>query len=355
MKTRIEQIQKEIVKRKANAMIVTKLANVRYLCGFTGSAGILLIYPKKAYFFTDFRYESQAAQQIDGAEVVVYKRSFSHELETNIALKPAAKILVEAAAFTLEQVEALKRVWSNSELIASANVVEPVCAIKDANEIKLHKKAAAITDQVFEKVLPLIKPGVRELDIGAEITYLHRKLGADGDSFEPIVASGWRGALPHGRASEKKIKSGEFVTLDFGCYYQGYASDLTRTIAVGKVNAKQREIYDIVLKAQVAAIKAAKIGMKTAELDAVARDIIKAAGYGDRFGHGLGHGLGIDVHSWPRVSAADPNILKENMIFTIEPGIYIDKFGGVRIEDDVLLTPSGAKSLNKAPKNLLIV
>ncbi len=355
MKKRIETIQKELIKRKVDAMLVTRLSNIRWLCGFSGSAGTLLISHHKAQFITDFRYESQAAEQIEGADVIIYKRSFYSELETNKAIKAPTKLLVEGGAFTLEQSEALKRVWQKTELIAVSNVIEPLSAIKDEGEIKLHKKAIAITDSVFEKVLPMIKPGVRELDIGAEITYWHRKFGADGDSFEPIVASGKRGALPHGRASSKKIANGELVTLDFGCYYGGYASDLTRTVAVGKVNKQQRELYALVLKAQTSAITAAKIGMRTSELDAVARNIITKAGYGERFGHGLGHGLGIDVHSWPRISSLDTNKLAANMIFTIEPGIYIDDFGGIRIEDDVLLTSKGAKPLNKAPKELIIL
>ncbi|MDK9699122.1 MAG: Xaa-Pro peptidase family protein [bacterium] len=355
MTKRINALQKQIVKEGGTAMLVTRLSNIRWLCGFSGSAGILLVTPKKAWFLSDFRYQTQAKEQVQGAEVIIYKKSAWAEFTSRKGMNAGAKLLVEGAYFTINQMHDAKKVWEKTEIIATSDVVDKLMAVKDEEEIALHKKAVAITDKVFNDILSLIKPGVRELDIALEISYRHRKYGADGDSFEPIVASGWRGALPHGRASEKKIKRGELVTVDFGCYYHGYASDLTRTVAVGKVNAKQREIYDIVWHANSAAIKAARPGMKTAELDAVARDLITAAGYGKEFGHGLGHGLGIDVHSWPRVSSLDPNTLQEGMIFTIEPGIYIDGFGGVRIEDDVLLTATGAKPLNKAPKELIIL
>ncbi|MCX7834750.1 MAG: Xaa-Pro peptidase family protein [bacterium] len=355
MKNRIEKVQSEIRKRNVPAFFITRLANIRYLTGFSGSNAFLWITPGDAYFLSDFRYESQANEQVKDAKVIIYKKSLWNELASNSTFAKTESILVEANFFTLSQQSELKKIFPKVKVISSVNLIEEIAAIKDEEEIKKHKKAIQITDQVFSKILEVIKPGVRELDIGAEISYLHRTMGADGDSFEPIVASGERGALPHGRASNKKIKKGELVTLDFGCFYQGYASDLTRTVAVGKVKKDLKEIYQIVLNAQKKAIKSAKVGMKTKDLDEVARSVIRDAGHSEHFGHNLGHGLGVEVHWWPSLGPLDPNTLQKNMIFTIEPGIYIPGVGGVRIEDDVLLTEEGAKPLNKSKKDLIVL
>lgn len=355
MKKRIEKVQSSLKAQNVSAMFVSRLSNIHYLTGFTGSNAYLWLTPKDAIFFSDFRYETQANEQVKHAKVVIYRGSFWNELGTNKLISTPENLLVESAYFTFSQQDELRKIWKKIKFVSSVNLVEQIAAIKDADEIAKHKRAIQITDKVFGKILELLKPGVRELDIGAEITYQHRRLGADGDSFEPIVASGFRGALPHGRASSKKIKNGELVTLDFGCMYEGYASDLTRTVGVGKLNKEQEHIYNLVLKAQKAAIKSAVIGMKTKDLDTVARTIIQDGGYGDRFGHNLGHGLGVEVHWWPSIGQMDPNTLQENMIFTIEPGIYIPDFGGVRIEDDVLLTKEGAKPLNRAKKDLILL
>ena len=354
MTHRIERLQRELAPQNASAFLVTKLSNIRWLCGFSGTAGTLLVTPQRAVFLTDFRYRTQADAEVKDAETVIYRASVWCTLEEDSALQPGERILVEAAALTIEQQEQLHKSLPNAELIPTSLIVEKMMAVKEAGEIELHRKAAAITDKVFRNVLPLLKPGVRERDIAAEITYLHKSFGADCDSFEPIVASGWRSALPHGRASDKRIRKNELVTLDLGCSYKGYASDLTRTVTVGKAEPKARELYRLVLQAQTAAIKAAKPGMTNLELDGIARDIITDAGYGAQFGHGLGHGLGLETHAWPKIGpTAEAMTLQENMVFTIEPGIYLEGYGGVRIEDDVVLTAEGAQPLNKATKKLL--
>ena len=227
--------------------------------------------------------------------------------------------------------------------------------VKEAGEIDKIKKACGITDKVFEKLLGIIKPGMKEKDVSAEISYWHKLYGADKDSFDPIVASGWRGALPHGAASDKVIEAGEMVTLDFGCYYDGFASDLTRTISVGNPGDEMKKIYDTVLLAQTAAIDAAKEGVTTKELDSIARNIINNAGYEGKFGHGLGHGLGIEVHEMPSVSQRMDISIPANVVVTIEPGIYIEGLGGVRIEDDIMITSGGCEVFNKSPKELIII
>jgi Xaa-Pro aminopeptidase len=233
-------------------------------------------------------------------------------------------------------------------------IVESVAIAKDNAEINKLKKAAKIADSAFSDILSMIKPGVKERDIALELHYKMIKQGADRPSFDFIVASGQRGSMPHGKASDKKIKKGDFITLDFGCFYQGYPSDITRTVVLGKASAKQKKIYDIVYRAQTAAVDAARTGMAGRELDKVARDIIIREGYGDCFGHGLGHGLGIDaIHSTPVLSPRSQDVLALGHAFTIEPGIYIPNWGGVRIEDDVVLTSNGRKVLTKAPKELI--
>jgi len=227
--------------------------------------------------------------------------------------------------------------------------------VKTDEELSRIRKACEITDRVFEKMLEVIRPGMAEKDVSAEISYWHKKYGADKDSFDPIVASGWRGALPHGIASDKIINSGEMVTLDFGCICDGFCSDLTRTISVGEPSKEMKKIYDTVLKSQIMAIKAAKEGVSTKEVDKVARDFINESGYEGKFGHGLGHGLGIEVHEMPSVSQKMDMLLPANVVVTIEPGIYVEGLGGVRIEDDIIIKQGGSEIINKAPKELIVI
>ena len=227
--------------------------------------------------------------------------------------------------------------------------------LKDEDEIALIQRAAEIADAAFAHILGFLKPGLTEKEVALELEIFMRKQGASGPSFETIVASGWRSSLPHGVASDKVLESGDFVKMDFGAMYDGYCSDLTRTVVLGQPSERQREIYTIVLEAQKLAIDAAKAGMTGAELDKIARDHITSHGYGETFGHSLGHGIGLEIHEGPRIGATGSDLLKPGMVITIEPGIYLSKWGGVRIEDDVLLLPDGQKRvLTRAPKQDLI-
>jgi Xaa-Pro aminopeptidase len=235
-------------------------------------------------------------------------------------------------------------------------MVETMTMIKTEDEIDAIIKAVNIGDQVFTKILESIKPGVTELEVSAEISYQAKKLGGEGDAFEVIVASGERTALPHGLATDRKIKKNELVTIDFGCRYKGFNSDMTRTVSVGKVSTELQKIYDIVRVAQQRAIDKAKPGMNGRELDNVARDYITLHGYGSKFGHGTGHGIGIEVHEIPIIAQRGERFLLEaGQVFTIEPGIYVEGVGGVRIEDDVLVTADGVTALNKSTKDLLVL
>ncbi|RJP76897.1 MAG: aminopeptidase P family protein [Candidatus Zixiibacteriota bacterium] len=351
---RIARLRREMKRRDLDNFLVTRLSNIRYLCGFSGSAGTLLITPRKARFFSDFRYKEQAAQQVRNADVIIYPDELLKELRRR-PLNLQGRLGFEAAFLDVAAYNSLREVLPGPEWVPTTKVVEQIASVKEPEEIEKIRKAAAITDEVFAEILKLIKPGVRELDISAEISYLHKKKGADGDSFTPIVASGPRSALPHGLASDKKIKSGELVTVDLGCFYQGYASDLTRTVAVGSANGKMKTIYYLVLKAQTEAIAAARAGLKARELDEVARKIIRDGGHGEHFGHGLGHGLGLEVHAEPRVSFLFEDVLKPGQVVTIEPGIYIPDMGGVRIEDDVLITDGSAEVITQSPRDLIVL
>ncbi len=351
---RLGRLRLEMNRRDLSHFLVTRLSNIRYMCGFSGSSGVLLVSGHKARFFSDFRYKEQASQQVQGAEVVIYPNDLFSELKRR-RYDLDCRMGFEAAFLDVTSYQQFKKLFGRAKWVPTTNVVELIASVKEAAEIQKIRRAARITEAVFAEVLKLIKPGVKELDLSAEITYLHKKKGADGDSFMPIVASGPRSALPHGIASERKIRSGDLVTLDLGCFYQGYASDLTRTVAVGRINARMKTIYNLVLQAQTVAIVQARPGMKGNELDEVARKIIRDGGHGEHFGHGLGHGLGLEIHAEPRVHFQFEEVLQAGQVVTIEPGIYIPRVGGVRIEDDILLREGPAQVLTQSPRELMVL
>jgi len=367
LQSRLRALRAEIRAKKLDALLVTSLTNVRYLTGYSGTNGIAVISPRGAYFLTDFRYQTQAQKEVKSCRIQIAQRQLLPELKNLAPVKEGARVGFEAVNLSVKVLGTLKKLLPKVRWVATEGLVESVSIRKDKEEIRKLKQAARIADSAFEHVLKLIKPGLRELDLASEIDYFMKKNGlkvpalesvppfqshAVMPSFETIVASGVRSAMPHGVASTKRIKKGEFVTMDFGGQYQGYASDITRTVVVGKATPKQRKIYDLVLEAQLAALSAAKAGMKAKDLDKVARDIISKAGYGKNFGHGLGHGLGLLVHDSPAVSPASKTTLLPGMVITIEPGIYLQGWGGVRIEDDVVITESGCQLLTRANKKL---
>jgi Xaa-Pro aminopeptidase len=350
---RIQKANALVKKHKIDVMIVSKLSNIRYLSGYSGSNGLLILTPPKAYFLTDFRYAVQARKEVRNCQISIAERDLVSELVKLPCFRKKAKVGFEAASMTVKTLEKISELITKATFHAVENLVESLLVIKDNSEINKIKKAVKITDNAFSKILKLIKPGVKERDLALELSYQMIKMGADGPAFDFIVASGRRSSMPHGKASDKKIKKGEFITFDFGCFYDGYASDMTRTIVLGKASEKQKRVYGIVLKAQMAAIDIAAAGIPAKELDMVAREIINKEGFGDNFGHGLGHGIGLEVHSGPVVGPRSQETLAVGNVITIEPGIYIPNWGGVRIEDDVLITQTGCKVLTKSPKKLI--
>jgi Xaa-Pro aminopeptidase len=351
---RIEKIRDILDELKLDAFYVTHIPNIRYLTGFSGSSATVLISRKKNYFLTDFRYKEQSARQVKGFEIIINYLA-DEELKKIIAKDGFKSFAFESTHLTVHQLDTLKKKFADINFSAVPEGIEKLTMIKTPEELVKMQKAIDITDDVFSKLLDIIKPGMKENDVAAQITYWHKMLGADKDSFDPIVASGWRGALPHGMASDKIIEKGEMVTLDFGCVYNGFCSDMTRTISVGEPSAEMKKIYDIVKHSQQLALDAAKQGITTKQLDSVARDYIYAEGFEGKFGHGLGHGLGIEVHEMPSVSQRMDIVLPENAVVTIEPGIYVEGLGGVRIEDDILILTNGCEVLNRSPKGLIVI
>lgn len=327
--------------------------NRRYLSGFTGSTGFVIIGKKNMDFVTDFRYMEQAGIQCKGFNVVIHSNNLMEKLADAIKGSGIKKLGIEEDFMTVGFSEEIKKALPEIELLPAKNIFAKLRLKKDKSEIENIRKAAAIADEAFQHILGFIKPGLSEIEVASELEYFMKKKGASGISFKTIAASGVRSSLPHGVASEKIIGDTEFLTLDFGCVYNGYCSDMTRTVFIGKATEKHRKIYDIVLKANIEALKGIKPGITGKAADKIARDIISAEGYGEYFGHGLGHGVGLAVHEDPRLSMLGDNILEADMIVTDEPGIYIPGFGGVRIEDLVLVTEKGAESLSHSPKELI--
>jgi Xaa-Pro aminopeptidase len=350
---RVEKFREYFNTLHIDAALVYNDANRNYLSGFTGDSSYALITMEKAYFITDSRFTEQAQLEVSGFEVIEYK-GLIEDFIKQLVLENNIKYLgIEEHEMTFAEYEKYVSKLENVKVVKLNQTVEKIRTIKDESEIELIAKAAEIADKAFEHILEYIKPGIREIDIALELEFFMRKQGATGLSFNTIAASGTRSSLPHGAASEKVIELGDFLTLDYGCVYKGYCSDMTRTLVVGKANDKQKEMYSAVLDAQEAALKAIKPGMNCFDLDKIARDIITERGYGDKFGHGLGHGVGRQVHESPRVSFKSNEVLEAGMIITDEPGIYIPGFGGVRIEDLVLVTNDGYKVLSNSPKHLI--
>jgi Xaa-Pro aminopeptidase len=355
MRDRLRKVKIALEERGLDGFLVTHLPNVRYLAGFSGTTGLCLVGRDASYFITDFRYDEQSHQEVKGLRIAIAKNSLSDELSKRKLLRGMRRVAVEGNHLPLGEYQKLKKTFPRLRFTPLADVIEVISAVKDEEEISLIKKAAQISDRVFQEVLASLKPGIRELELSAEISYLHKRYGAERDAFESIVASGPRGALPHGIATAKKIRTGECVTLDFGCVFRGYCCDITRTVSLGKPANKLREVHRIVLEAQMLAIEAVKSGMAVKELDAVARRYITRNGFGTFFRHSLGHGIGLRIHEPPRVSAQSSYRLRDGNVITIEPGIYLPGIGGARIEDDVVVMNGKSVVLNKAPKQLLIL
>lgn len=346
-----------INEKKVDAIIVTNRYNIRYVSGFKGDTGMLVLLKGKRYLLTDFRYVFMAIadtkdrdyEVVDVANHKGYAGTINHIIE-----QEKIKVLgFENEDISYMQFMAFRKDLKCERLSEIGDSLTKLRIIKDAYELECIKTAESIGDKAFEEILKFIKPGVTEMQVAAHIEYTMKLNGAEGLSFDTIVASGINSSMPHAVLSDKKIELGDFVTMDFGCIYKGYCSDMTRTIVVGKASDKQKHIYNTVLKAQLAALDYIKAGVKGKDVDNVARTIINEEGYEGCFGHGLGHSVGLEIHESPNFNPREENIILANTIETVEPGIYIKDFGGVRIEDLVVVTDNGHINYTSSPKELI--
>ncbi|MCL6581793.1 MAG: Xaa-Pro peptidase family protein [Firmicutes bacterium] len=342
---------------RPGAFVVASPENRRYVTGFTGSSGAAVITGDRAVFVTDFRYVDQAHLECPGWEVVRHGPVMADTLAEMLRGLDVKTVGFEReqATYAFYDELAVRLRDKGIELIPVGPVVERVREIKEEDEIALIRAAADIADRALGEVIHLIRPGIAERDIALEVEYRMRKLGADGAAFPTIVASGPRAALPHGRASDKTLAAGELVTVDMGAVVRGYCSDLTRTFIIGPLGAEEERVYRLVLEAQEKALAAIRPGMTGREADAVARDVIVAAGHGEHFGHGLGHAVGLAVHESPRLSPTSDRVLEAGHVVTVEPGVYVSGWGGVRIEDLVVLRAGEVEVLSRFPKKLMVL
>ncbi|WP_071460097.1 M24 family metallopeptidase [Bacillus massilinigeriensis] len=351
---KLERLRSRFQELDVDAILIASDYNRRYMTGFTGSAGAVLITGEKALFITDFRYTEQAAKQCEGYEIVKQASMLLEEVGIQCGKLGVGRLGFEEDHTTFASYRELGKA-TDAELVPVSNEIEKLRLIKTDAEIKILKEAAEIADHAFEHIIEFIRPGVTELDVSNELEFFMRKQGAVSSSFDIIVASGYRSALPHGVASNKVIETGDLVTMDYGAYYNGYISDITRTVAVGEPSAKLREIYEVVREAQLRGLQGLKPGMTGREADALTRDYISSKGYGEYFGHSTGHGIGLEVHEGPSLSMKSDSVLEPGMAVTVEPGIYIPNVGGVRIEDDTIITKDGNEKLTHSTKELIIL
>jgi len=337
------------------SVLITSDVNRRYFTGMKSSAGTILAFRDKAYLIIDFRYIEKARASVKNAEVIEQKALCSQIIQL-LKEHSASSMAIESHTMTVSELSKFKKAIPNIEFVDSdllSNSIAAMRIIKDENEIKNVKKAQEIAETAFDDILKFIKPGVTEREIALELDRCMLKNGAEALSFETIALSGTNTSMPHGVPSDKQVKDGEFVLMDFGAVYNGYNSDMTRTVCIGKPSEEMEKVYNVVLSAQTACLEKAHAGMTGSELDKIARDIIDDAGYGDFFGHSLGHGVGMEIHEAPNAAPLNKNILKSGAIVTVEPGIYIPGKFGVRIEDFVILTENGNVNLTKCAKNII--
>jgi len=352
---RIYTLNEKLNEHNLDGIYVTNLTNVRYLTGFTGSAGSLLIINDKKHFFTDGRYIEQSKEQVKNCQIhIVGGVHFKAIVDKNL-IANNIKIGFESEHMSVAFYNNLSNTINNVQWIECTGIIEKIAAVKDKLEIESLQTAIDITDEVFKQIIPDLKIGAKEKDIAAKISYLFKMNGAEGDSYDSIIGSGWLGALPHARPTDKEFEKGDFVVMDFGALYNGYHADMTRTIVISKGSDRHKEIYNIVLESQLAGIKIAEAGVTGAAVDNACRSIISKAGYGDKFIHSTGHGIGLEVHTYPRISSVNKEPLLENYVITIEPGIYLEGWGGVRIEDDCLIEKNQCVPLNKSTKEMLVL
>lgn len=365
---RLNRVSRELTRRGVDSFLIINPLNIRYLTGYTpatvksrdvaglvkGTGAVLLILKTRAKLFVARLNQEQALKEASECEVISDGQEPIAQA-TKFALSKRPKALGHETALTFASYRKLRKLSRGIKLKPIDDLIEEMRIRKEGEEVELIRKSAKITSQVFNQILPLMKPGVRELDLATEIEYGFKKRGADGCAFSPIVASGPNSSLPHASAGRRKIRKGDFLIIDMGGYYRGYASDMTRTVVIGRPSESQRKAYSAVREAQESAISSARAGIACKQVDEVARNVISKWGFKERFIHSLGHGVGLAVHELPFLSSNSTRRLEPGMVVTIEPGVYIPKWGGVRIEDTALIGKNGISLLTTSKKKLVEV
>lgn len=355
IKQRIEKLREQI--SETQAVLIMSDTNRFYFSGFKSSAGAVIITKKSAFLTVDFRYFESAKTSVSDLKVLMYSK-FYETLKEVFKSENIKEIFVETDFLTVESFAALARNLENFSVSDDNRITKYISvmrSIKVKEEKQSIKEAQIITDKTFNDILDFISLGKSEREIALEMEFFMRKMGSEGVSFDFIVVSGKNSSLPHGVPTDKKIENGDFITMDFGAVINGYRSDMTRTVAVGNVTDKQRQVYNTVLLAQTESLKAIKPKSECKAIDKIARDIIENAGYKGCFGHGLGHSVGLEIHESPCFNTRDNTLLEKGMILTVEPGIYIENEFGVRIEDMVYITDTGYENLTESKKELIVI
>ena len=356
---RIGALRRRLTRAGLPGLLVTHLPDVRYLCGFTGSSAALAVTRRGVRLFTDGRYTAQAAEEVKAAQVQISSGSPAVAATQWLAAQPGVAMAgFDAAKTTVAELARWKselpsRLRKGFFQALPASIVEQLRSVKDGDELALMSEAAVTGCKLFEHILTVLRPGIAEVEVAAELEYRARMLGADGMSFETIVAAGLRSAMPHGRATTALLPRRGFVTMDFGIIHKGYCSDMTRTVFLGKPKPEERRTYEAVLEAQENAVNAVAPGASCAEVDEAARSVLRREGLAEAFTHSTGHGVGLEIHEPPRVGAGQTTRLQAGMVITIEPGVYLPGKYGIRIEDMVAVTRSGGQVLTPAPKALI--
>jgi len=348
------KLKSVLAERKIDGILVSRLSNVRYLCGFTGSAGTCIITPDKNYFITDGRYLEQSKNEVKGFERFIDYGTHLEIAQKNDLISNGLNIAFEGDFISVTMFDQMKELFPKVKWERTKMILENLAAVKDEVELHHLRTAIDITDRVFEEVMQLVRIGVTEKEIALEIAKRYWQY-AEGAAFDTIVASGPNSALPHYSPAERKFQKGDFVVIDTGAKYAGYHADMTRTIVIGEASEKHHEIYDIVKRSQQVGVDVAKAGVTCKAVDDATRDVITEAGYGDKYIHSAGHGIGLEIHTYPRFSQLSEDILKENNVMTVEPGIYLSDWGGVRIEDDIWVKKDESEVLNSTSKELMIL
>ncbi|MDP5957529.1 MAG: aminopeptidase P family protein [Candidatus Marinimicrobia bacterium] len=351
---RQNNLKNKLAEMGVDGILLTNLTSIRYLCGFSGSAASCLITTDGSYFISDGRYDVQSKNQVKGLERFIDFGTHLSIIEKNNLIQNGLKLGFEGDHTSVSQFKTMQDVFSNVNWESTSMLMENLQAIKDQSELDAIRTAVEITDAIYEEIIPMLKVGTTEKDVAIQLVTRYRQ-ESDGEAYPPIVAGGPNSALPHAVPGDRPFEKGDFIVIDAAAKISGYHADMTRTPVVGEATDKHREIYNTVKDAQQAGCDTAKAGMTCKEVDNVTRDYITEKGYGEYFNHGTGHGLGLEIHTEPRMSQLSTQTLETNNVVTIEPGIYLEGWGGVRIEDDVIIHEEGCEVLNKTTKELVVL